>query len=217
MTQLRKLYIDGPAGKLECLLRVHPNPRAVALVAHPHPMHGGTMNNAVIFHTDRMLHRAGMTTLRFNFRGAGESEGPHDHGQGEVGDVAAAASWLRGVAPEAPQLIVGYSFGSWCGIRFAKQSTATDGFIAIGLPVRRFEFEDLNGFPLPLAVIQGSEDEFGTPEEVEPLLKTVVGPTWLHVIADAPHLFPKRAREPAEKVLEAANQILDSLPPSVEP
>jgi len=75
MTQLRKLYIDGPVGKLECLLRVHPNPRAVALVAHPHPMHGGTMNNAVIFHTDRMLHRAGMTTLRFNFRGAGESEG----------------------------------------------------------------------------------------------------------------------------------------------
>ena len=211
MTELRKLFIEGPAGKLECLLRVHPNPRAVALVAHPHPMHGGTMNNAVIFHTDRDLHRAGMTTLRFNFRGAGMSEGDHDEGKGEVEDVAAAASWLRGIAPGVPQLIVGYSFGSWCGIRYAKRSTATDGFIAIGLPIRRFEFEDLNNFPLPLAVIQGSEDEFGTPEEVRPLLETVIGPTQLHVILDAPHLFPKRAKEPAAKVLEAANLMLDTI------
>ena len=213
MTELRKLYIEGPAGYLECLLRVHPSPRAAVVVAHPHPMHGGTMDNAVIFHTDRELHRSGMTTLRFNFRGTGKSEGAHDEGVGEVKDVAAAASWLRGVAPEVPQLIVGYSFGSWCGIRFAKTNPSTDGFIAIGLPIRRFEFEDLNGFPLPLAVVQGSEDEFGTPDEVAPLLERVSGPPQLHVIEGAPHLFPKRAKEPAALVLQAADEILQNLPP----
>lgn len=211
MTELRRLFIEGPAGKLECLLRLHPNPRAAAVVAHPHPMHGGTMDNAVIFHSDRELHRAGFTTMRFNFRQTGKSEGEHDEGVGEVQDVAAAASWLRGLAPDVPQLLVGYSFGSWCGIRFAKTSQFISGFIAIGLPIRRFEFDDLDGFPLPLTVIQGSEDDFGTPDEVQPYLDRVSGPTKLHVVEGAPHLFPKRAKEPAALVLKAAEEILQHL------
>lgn len=208
MTELRKLFIEGPAGKLECLLRLHPNPIAAAVVAHPHPMHGGTMDNAVIFHSDRELHRAGFTTMRFNFRQAGKSEGTHDEGIGEVKDVAAAASWLRGLAPTVPQLLVGYSFGSWCGIRFAATSNFISGVIAIGLPTRRFEFEELSNFPLPLTVIQGSEDEFGTPDEVKPYLDRVQGPTELHVVEGAPHLFPRRAREPAALVVKSAEKIL---------
>ena len=211
MTELRKLFIEVPAGKLECLLRLHPTPRAAAVVAHPHPMHGGTMDNAVIFHSDRELHRAGFTTMRFNFRQAGKSEGTHDEGIGEVHDVAAAASWLRGLAPSVPQLLVGYSFGSWCGIRFATTSKFIDGVIAIGLTTRRFEFQELDSFLLPLTVIQGSEDEFGTPDEVQAYLDRVSGPTALHVVEGAPHLFPKRAREPAALVVESAEQILQQL------
>ena len=96
MTELRKLFIEGPVGKLECLLRLHPNPRATAVIAHPHPMHGGTMDNAVIFHSDRELHRAGFTTMRFNFRNAGKSEGIHrGWGQSLRDDVSVVERGVR--------------------------------------------------------------------------------------------------------------------------
>ena len=214
MTELRKLYIDGPTGKIECQLRIHPNPTATVIIAHPHPVHGGTMNNTVVFHSDRELHRAGLTTMRFNFRSAGASEGTHDNGVGEVEDTAAASSWLRGLAPHVPNLMVGYSFGAWCGLRYAQTSSFLQGFVAIGLPTRRFQFEEtLQNFSIPLAVIQASEDEFGTPDEIQPILDKVPGPTQLHVVPNTSHLFPKRAKEPAALVVKATQTILANLPP----
>lgn len=128
----RKLWIEGPAGPLEAVLRASCPPRAGAVLAHPHPLHGGTLGNSVIFHADRELNRAGLTTLRFNFRGVGASAGAHDAGRGEVDDLAAAASWLAGLTPRQPLLVVGYSFGAWCAIRHAARSSSVAGVIAIG-------------------------------------------------------------------------------------
>jgi alpha/beta superfamily hydrolase len=209
--EIRKLWIEGSAGRLEAALRVACPARAAAVVAHPHPLHGGTMHNPVIFHADRELHRAGFTTLRFNFRGVGSSEGTHDEGHGEVDDLAAATAWLRGVAVSAPMLVVGFSFGSICGIQHAIQNTNVRGVIAIGFPVRKYAFEKIGELEQPLSVVQGSEDEFGLPSEVQTVLDRAQSPRELRVVRGAPHLFPGRAREVAGQVVHAADTILDEL------
>jgi uncharacterized protein len=207
VAEVRKLWIEGPAGRLECALRVAPAARAAAVLAHPHPLHGGTLHNPVVFHADRELHRAGWTTLRFNFRGVGTSDGAHDDGRGEVGDVAAALSWLRGVAPDVPLLAIGYSFGSWCAIREAVADASVAAVVAIGLPVRAYGFEEIARLDRPLAVVQGSEDEFGSPEEVRAVLGRAKTPVELIVVPGASHLFPGRIQEAAEAVREGAERL----------
>ena len=209
MSEVRKLWIGGTAGKLEAMLRVSPSPRGTAVVAHPHPMYGGTMHNPVVFHADRVLHRAGWTTLRFNFRGVGRSEGIHDEGRGEVDDVAAALSWTRGLAPDLPQMLVGYSFGAWCGYRHVLLEPVVDGFIAMGLAVKRYDFSDLVRVKVPMTVVQARHDEFGTPGEIEPLLHGAPHAR-MRVIEDTNHLFPRRAEDAAAVVLEEVDQILST-------
>src|SRR4249920_2859672 len=109
MADAKSIWIDGPAGKLEAALRVAPDPRGAVVLAHPHPLYGGTLHNPVIFHADRELNRRGSTTLRFNFRGVGESAGVHDNGLGEVHDLAAAVRKARAMAPAKPMFVAGYS------------------------------------------------------------------------------------------------------------
>lgn len=208
MSEVRRLWIAGPGGRMEAMLRAANPARGCAVVAHPHPLHGGTMHNPVVFHADRELHRIGLTTLRFNFRGVGESGGEHDHGDGERDDVAAALAWVRGLAPDTPQLFVGYSFGSWCGFRHLLRDPSVDGFVGIGLPVTRFAFDDLVDFRVPFHVVQGERDEFGSPDEVRGLLRRFGADGRVHVVPDAPHLFPRRAGDAAREVVRAARELL---------
>lgn len=214
MSQWRRLWIEGPAGRLEAALRLAASPRATAVIAHPHPLYGGTMHNPVVFHVDRELNRAGLTTLRFNFRGAGASEGAHDDGRGEILDVGAAATWLKGLSPERPQVLVGYSFGSRCVIGHALDEPAIAAVVAIGLPVRLWSHDDLVGLARPFAVVQGSEDEFGAPEEVRAVLDRMAPQGRLHVVSGAPHTFPGRAGEVASAVREAVLEALGGAGPT---
>src|SRR5258706_13626647 len=161
MGDVRRLRIDGPAGKLEAALREAADPPGAVVLAHPHPLYGGTLGNPVVFHADRELNRSGLTTLRFNFRGVDGSDGSHDNGRGEVGDVAAAAAWLRARVPDKPLILVGYSFGARCVIAHAIADPTIAGVVAIGLPVRIWDFDDLRSLHRPLAVVQGTKDEFG--------------------------------------------------------
>ena len=211
VSEVRKLWIEGPAGKLEAALRVAGNPRGAAVLAHPHPLYGGTLHNPVIFHADRALNRAGLTTLRFNFRGVPGSDGFHDEGRGEIGDVGAAAQWLRGIAPDVPLLIVGYSFGSRSAILHALSDPSVAGVVAIGLPVRIWSFEDVATLARPLAVVQGTNDEFGSIAEVEATIARAVPPGRLYPVQGAEHLFPGRAAEAAGRVVEAVDGILQAL------
>jgi uncharacterized protein len=212
--ELRKLWIEGPAGRLECALRVACPARAAAVLAHPHPQYGGTLHNPVIYHADRRLHEAGFTSLRFNFRGVGSSDGVYDEGRGEVLDLAAAASWLRGVAGGVPLLLVGYSFGSWCAIRHAAENPSIAAVVAIGLPAREYRLPEVAGLHRPLAVVQGSEDEFGGPEEVRALLDRAHPQGELIVVPGATHLFPGRVPEAAAAVRDAAERCLDRVTPA---
>jgi alpha/beta superfamily hydrolase len=210
--QVRKLWIEGPVGKLEAALRVAPAARAAAVLAHPHPLHGGSLHHPVLFHADRELNRAGLATLRFNFRGTGTSEGEHDEGRGEIDDLAHATTWLRGVVPAAPLLLVGYSFGSLCGLRHALDAPDVAALIAIGLPVRLYPMDAVARLSQPLAVVQGSEDEFGSPADVRQAVAPAKHPVRVHVIGGAGHLFPDHAPEVATAVVTAANELLGTFP-----
>jgi alpha/beta superfamily hydrolase len=204
VAEVRKLWLAGPAGRLEAALRVARGARGAAVLAHPHPLHGGTLDNPVVFHADRELHREGFTTLRFNFRGVGSSEGVHDDGRGEVDDLAAAARWLHGLAAGAPLVVVGYSFGGVCAVRHAPRDPAVAGVIGIGLPLRYFELRDFERLGRPLTVVQGSEDELGSPEQVRALLARARPAGELVLIDGAEHLFLRRAAEAGRAAALAA-------------
>ena len=208
MGDVRKLQIDGPAGTLEAALRVSENPPGAVVLAHPHPLYGGTLNNPVVFHADRELNRAGLTTLRFNFRGVEGSDGFHDDGRGEIGDVAAAAAWLQALVPGKPLILVGYSFGSRCAIAHAIADKSVAGVVAIGLPPRIWPFDDLPSLRRPLAVVQGTEDEFGPIDEVEALIAAASPPGRLYAVPGASHLFPGRAQEAGLRVVDAVKEML---------
>jgi alpha/beta superfamily hydrolase len=211
MGEVRRLWIAGRAGKLEAALRVASPARAAAVLAHPHPLHGGTLDHPVLFHADRALNRAGFVTLRFNFRGVGASEGAHDEGRGEVDDVAAAARWIGGLARGLPLLVVGFSFGSWCALRHAVADEAVAGVIAIGVPVALRPLEELPALGRPLAIVQAEHDEFGEPRAVRERIRGLDPPAELQVVSGTTHLFPGRAPDAAAAVAAAAERILARL------
>lgn len=211
MGEARSITIDGPVGKLEAALRSADAPRGVVVLAHPHPLYGGTLHNPVIFHADRELNRAGFTTLRFNFRGVGASEGFHDDGRGEVADMAAAARFAHDAVPEHPLVLVGYSFGSRCAVLHAQDDPAVAAVVAIGLPLRIWSFEGLESLHRPFGVVQGTRDEFGSIDEVKAKLAGLDPPGRLYTVEGATHLFPGRAPEAASLVLQAVVDALESL------
>ncbi len=204
----RRLWIEGPAGRIEAVLRACRPCRGAVVVAHPHPLHGGTLHNPVVFHADRELNRDGWTTLRFNFRGVGASDGTHDEGRGELDDLAAAASWLRGLDPQAPLVVAGFSFGSWCAVRYAITDPGVAAVVAIGLPVRIYPFDELARLTRPLAVVQAERDEYGEPAEVEALLRRSGIEPRIDVVSGTTHLFPGRAVEAGERVARAAASLV---------
>ena len=211
MANAQTVWIEGPVGKLEAALRTATSPRAAVVLAHPHPLYGGTLHNPVIFHADRELNRAGLTTLRFNFRGVEGSDGFHDEGRGEIGDVAAAAGWVAALAPSVPLILVGDSFGSRCAIAHATADRSVAGVVAIGLPVRIWAFEDLALLGRPLSVVQGTKDEFGSIEEVALVVARAVPAGKIYEVDGASHLFPGRTKEAAARVVEAVEDMLQDL------
>jgi alpha/beta superfamily hydrolase len=205
--QVRRLWIEGEAGRLEAALRGASPARGLAVLAHPHPKLGGTLHNPVVFHCDRELNAAGFATLRFQFRGVGSSEGIHDDGHGEVEDVRAAATWLREIAPGAPLLLVGYSFGAVCSLRLACAHDV-DGVIAIGLPARTLGAEEVERLRCPLVVVQGADDELASPDDVRRLLARAGERAALRVVDGAAHRFTGRAPDVARAVVEAAVELI---------
>jgi alpha/beta superfamily hydrolase len=209
MGDVRKLWIEGPAGRLEAALRVAAQPVCAAVLAHPHPLHGGTLHNPVMFHSDRALHRAGFTTLRFNFRGVGASDGDHDGGRGEVEDLAACVSWLRGIAGGAPLVVVAYSFGSWCALRYAAREPSLRGVVGIGIPVRTYDFAGVfEALRVPVGAVHGSEDDLAPLDDLRAHLARAKPPARLRVVEGASHLFPGRAPDAAAAVRDVSLEVL---------
>ncbi|MEZ6014423.1 MAG: alpha/beta fold hydrolase [Planctomycetota bacterium] len=160
-----KVTIQGPVGRLEAVLwepEQGAAPRAVAVVAHPHPLHGGTMDNNVVHRTARGLHDAGLAVVRFNFRGTGASEGTHDGNGAEEEDLRAVLTWLAARFPGVEVWAGGFSFGSRTVAGLAPKEPRVARVLLVALPVLAYECSFALKIPQPGAIIMAGEDGFGT-------------------------------------------------------
>jgi alpha/beta superfamily hydrolase len=155
------LRIDGPAGPLEVRIEPARGTRlgVDVLVCHPHPLHGGTLDNKVVHTLARAARDVGCRAIRFNFRGVGESAGAHDHGRGERDDLLAVVA-ATGDAGR-PVVLAGFSFGAWVAASAAATvGPALRGLLLVAPPVHYAGFDDIAGFgALPAEVLQGSDDD----------------------------------------------------------
>jgi len=190
--ELRSFFLDGPGGRLEALLNVGaPAATHAGLVCHPHPLYGGTMHNKVVFHAMKALHEFGFPVLRFNFRGAGHSQGAHDEGRGEADDVRAALDWLDREF-HLPIVFAGFSFGAAVGLRACCPDARVVALIGIGTPVafdgRTHKFSFLESCAKPKLFVSGTRDEFGPPGVLEGVLERAADPKRL-VRVEGDHYF----------------------------
>jgi uncharacterized protein len=187
----RTFFIHGPAGRLEAMLWTAepPDPPLAAVVCHPHPLFGGTMHNKVVYQVAKVLHRSGLPVLRFNFRGAGLSEGEHDRGRGEQGDVRAALDYLSEHFPAKPILLAGFSFGAWVGLRIGCEDCRVTKLIGLGIPVDKSDLSYLRACVKPKLIVQGANDQFGSRANVETLFAEMPAPKRLVFVDGVEHFF----------------------------
>jgi hypothetical protein len=156
-----EVIFPGPEGRLEGRYQPGNKPRSpVAILLHPHPQGGGTMNNAIVQAMYQSFVRRGFATLRFNFRGVGRSQGTFDQGVGELSDAASALDWLQQFNPEAPVTWVGgFSFGAWIGMQLLMRRPEIKGFISVAPPANMYDFGFLAPCPSSGLIVQGLADE----------------------------------------------------------
>ena len=151
----------------------------IALVLHPHPRFGGTMNNQIVYQLFYMFVERGFTTLRFNFRGIGRSQGEFDHGSGELSDAAAALDWIQAIHPDSKNCwVAGYSFGAWIGMQLLMRRPEIEGFMSIAPQPNSYDFSFLAPCPSSGLIIHGDKDKVAPPKDVQGLvdkLKTQKG------------------------------------------
>jgi hypothetical protein len=188
----RNFFLSGPVGRLEAVLWTPPSPTApplAALVCHPHPLFGGTMHNKVVFQAAKSIDALGVPILRFNFRGAGLSEGVHDRGIGERDDVRAALQFLAAEFPGVPLLVTGFSFGSIVGLSVGCQAPEVTNLIALGFPVNNSDVSFIFECRKPKLFVHGSNDEHGDVRKVEELVPSLPGENRLVIVEAVDHFF----------------------------
>ena len=198
--------LRGPAGRIEALLNQgQPDAPYAAVVCHPHPLFGGTMHNKVVYHAMKTLQGFGFPVLRFNFRGAGLSEGTHDHGHGEKEDLRAALDWMQ-QEYDRPLLFAGFSFGSSVGLRVCCGDARVSGMAALGLPVtaggREYHYTFLSACRQPKLFISGTEDQYGPRAAIEAVVASAAPPAQLVLVEGADHFFAGKL-EPMQQALSA--------------
>ena len=166
-----EVIFAGPEGRLEGRYHHSDTPRApIAVILHPHPQHGGTMNNKVVYNLYYVFVKKGFSVLRFNFRGVGRSQGDFDNGQGELSDAASALDWLQSVNPNAPACwVAGFSFGAWIGMQLLMRRPEIEGFISVAPPANMYDFSFLAPCPSSGLILQGTDDDVVPEPSVEKL------------------------------------------------
>lgn len=208
------VLIPGPAGQIEALLWFTAGaeksaPPFAAILCHPHPLFGGTMHNKVVYHAAKTIHKLGVPVARFNFRGAGRSEGAHDEGRGEVDDTLAVMNFVAAEYPGVPLLMAGFSFGAWVGSRAGCGDARVAELICLGLPVsgqdpRNFSY--LASCQKAKLFVTGEFDRFGPPRELGALVETFPPEarrqTQVKTIRGGDHFFVGHLEEADQAILE---------------
>lgn len=190
--KIESLFLAGAAGRLEALLEEPEDsaPREAALVCHPHPQHGGTMHNKVVYRVARGLRRSGHVVLRFNYRGVNLSEGSYAHGEGELDDARVALDLLRNRYPALPLTLAGFSFGSRIVLRLGcGGASGARRAIAVGFPTVYKDRTFLENCTVPRIFVQSTHDEFGPVEELQPLVEALPEPKQLLLVDAQDHFF----------------------------
>jgi hypothetical protein len=190
-----EVTISGPGGRIEARYHHDPRPTApIAIILHPHPQFGGTMNNQIVYHLYYAFADRGFSVLRFNFRGVGRSQGIFDNGPGELADAASALDWVQTVKPEARNCwIAGVSFGAWIAMQLLMRRPEIEGFVSVAPPANLYDFSFLAPCPSSGLFINGEKDRVVPSHSVGDLaarLKTQRGIVVEHqVIPQANHFF----------------------------
>ncbi|MGZ4811102.1 MAG: alpha/beta hydrolase [Thermoanaerobaculia bacterium] len=204
---LRHVDLHSSAGRLEALYRDLQDPAGIAVVCHPHPLGGGTLHNKVVFRAARGLENANVATLRFNFRGAGSSQGVHDAGDGEQADVQAAIDWMMKTHPRTKLIVGGFSFGSWVASRVACEMPEVAAIFLIGAPVNKYDFGYLKYCEKPMLFLHGTQDEHGDVAKLEALVQHIRSAESV-IVTGADHFFTKQLEVVEETLRTWAEEIL---------
>lgn len=205
------LLIPVEHGQLEAILKEpRQEPRAAALVLHPHPLGGGTMHNKVVFRAAAALNDAGLITLRINFRGVGQSTGEHDEGRGEQDDVRAGLDYLSQHHPNLGITICGFSFGARVGLDVGINDDRVRYLIGIGTPLDKYDFKFIESCRKPLLLVHGENDEFGDVERLRQLAAELEKRTRVRlvVIPGAGHFFENHLDELKNAINDWINEQL---------
>ncbi len=201
------LLIAGPVGPLELEITVPSNPRwdRVAIIGHPHPLQGGTMHNKVVTTLVRVFTQCAIPTLRFNFRGVGQSFGVYDAGQGESEDLLCILTWWLTRYPEARVLLSGFSFGSYVAYRAALQWPCAL-LVSIAPPVHHYDFTQHPKVWCPWLIVQGTTDEVVSCQEVTDFIAAHAPDVVVDYFQDTGHFFHGRLVELKTRLLAILNQ-----------
>jgi len=217
------VIFNGADGRLEGRFVPGPSERApIALLLHPHPQHGGTMHNKVVYTLNQAFLKIGYATMRFNFRGVGRSQGSYGRGEGELQDAASALDWMQQNNPNAASCwVAGFSFGAWIGMQLLMRRPEIDRFIAVAPPANVFDFTFLAPCPSSGLIVQGDKDEV-VPEEsvvklVDKLAKQRDIKVDYRVIKGANHFFSERLDKLEAMVSEYASHPVPVPPPPPPP
>ena len=206
---LRQVDVYGKAGRLEGLYRELQDPAAVAVVCHPLPTGGGTLHNKVVFRAARGLESANVATLRFNFRGAGQSAGTFDRGEGEQEDFLAALAWVTKYHPDKPVIAGGFSFGAWVATRAGCEVDYIRALFLIGTPVNKYDFGYLKHCEKPMLFLHGTQDEHGDVTKVEQLSQQVRNAESV-IVTGADHFFTKQIEAVEETMRGWAEELIET-------
>lgn len=213
MYPVGNLFIPVSHGRLEAILKEpRDGARGAALVLHPHPQHGGTMHNKVVFRAARGLEDAGCATLRINFRGVGQSTGHYAGGIGEREDARAALDLLAEKYASLPLGLAGFSFGSRVGLETGIGDERVGFLIAIGTPVNMYDFFFLRECRKPILFVHGERDEFGDVAALRALVAQLPpeARAQLHVVPGVGHFFDEKVDEVRRVIAEWTRQQLAS-------
>jgi len=207
-----ELMLPGPAGLLEVAVD-HPEPAdaraGVAIICHPHPVHGGTMHNKVVTILERALRESGLCTVRFNFRGTGKSEGEYDDGRGETLDLLAVAEWVQRQRPDDALWLAGFSFGSYVALLAARHLPVKQ-MVSIAPPAGRWDFSAVLAPACPWLVVQGEDDDVVDPGAVFEWIEGMDDPPTLVKMPETGHFFHRRLMDLRGAV---KNGVRANLPP----
>lgn len=191
----KEFFISGPVGQIHAHghsgseTGVLFDQKKIAIICHPHPQHGGTMDNKVVTTLMRTYRDLGIHVVRFNFRGVGKSAGAFDNAKGEYDDLIAVIQWTINEFTEFDLILAGFSFGSSIAARASYHTPRLQYLCLVAPPIERYEYDSEEMFGVPLCVIQGDRDERVHVQGVYDWLNQLKSPVHLIRYPEATHFF----------------------------